>query len=82
MSKYIVDIENLENEIVMTISSNIPSIHKDAVEWMKATLLEQMKDLEDGEYIVKLNSEAEKEKGIAAVFMLNIRVYNGTLTVL
>ena len=80
MSKYIINIDTIENVTVTTISSEIPSIYKNAKEWMETTFFEQLLDIPDGEYFAKLLSESELEKGPFVI--LDIKVNNKHITVI
>ena len=80
MSKYIIDIDTLDNVTVITLSENIPLIYNDAIEWMETKLFEQLLDIPDGEYFAKLLSEPELEKGPFVI--LDIKVNNKHITVI
>ena len=73
MSKYIIDIDTLDNVTVTTLSENIPLINAKALEWMKTSFLELSLNLKDGEYYAKLNSEP---KGKEPLYVLLIEVEN------
>ena len=73
MSKYIIDIDTLDNVTVTTLSENIPLINAKALEWMKTSFLELSLNLKDGEYYAKLNSEPKEEEPL---YVLLIEVKN------
>lgn len=70
MSKYIIDIDTIDNVTVTTLSDGIPLIYKDAIKWMNTSFLDLSLNIEDGEYFAKLKVEAQEE----ILYMLGVNV--------
>lgn len=73
MSKYIIDIDTIDNVTVTTLSDGIPLINAKALEWMNTSFLELSLNLKDGEYYAKLNSEPKEEEEPLYVLLIEVK---------
>lgn len=71
MSGYIINIDSIDGNTLMTVSSNIPSIYKDAIEWMQTTFLKQPLCVEDGKYFAKLKHVARVDDELVIAIEVN-----------